>query len=82
MTKRWPFCRGSLLTHFLHSLGIDEEVHDVFLPRKSHLVGQLVDVTKTRAQDMSHGIFLSTRDCQLRIGGCPITMEERTIFVK
>ncbi|KAG5605398.1 hypothetical protein H5410_026890 [Solanum commersonii] len=46
---------------FLHLLGIEEEVHDVFPPHVSHLV----DVTKTKPHSTSHmPIFLAV-DCQV-----------------
>ncbi|KAH0636304.1 hypothetical protein KY290_036732 [Solanum tuberosum] len=43
---------------------IEEEVHDVCPPRAPHLVCHLVDVTKTKAQEASHGPVLSTADRQ------------------
>ncbi|KAG5596515.1 hypothetical protein H5410_037747 [Solanum commersonii] len=43
--------------------GVEGELHNLCPPRP-HLVCQLVDVTKTKAQDTSHGPVLSIVDCQ------------------
>ncbi|KAG5590931.1 hypothetical protein H5410_041445 [Solanum commersonii] len=40
---------------------IEEEVHDLCVPRAPHLVCHLVDATKTKAQDISHGQFCQSR---------------------
>ncbi|KAG5590691.1 hypothetical protein H5410_041205 [Solanum commersonii] len=47
-------------------LEIEEEVHDLCVPRAPHLVCHLVDATKTKAQDISHWPVLLTADHQER----------------
>ncbi|KAG5605384.1 hypothetical protein H5410_026876 [Solanum commersonii] len=64
LCERWSFCYGSLLTRYLRALEVEEKVHDVFPHFTPHLVCHLVDVTKIKAQDVSHGPVLSTIDRQ------------------
>uniref|UniRef100_M1DYQ5 Putative plant transposon protein domain-containing protein n=1 Tax=Solanum tuberosum TaxID=4113 RepID=M1DYQ5_SOLTU len=56
---RWWFCYGELITHFLRSEGIEEETIDMTVAYYLDLTGKLVDVTRTKALDTSHGPVLS-----------------------
>ncbi|KAH0765489.1 hypothetical protein KY285_001360 [Solanum tuberosum] len=64
--KRWSFCYGSIINRYLWELLIEEEVHDVCPPRAPHLVCHLVDVTRTKAHDPSHGPVLTAIHRQAR----------------
>ncbi|KAH0650410.1 hypothetical protein KY284_030322 [Solanum tuberosum] len=55
--KRWRFYYGSIITRYIWALLIEEEVH---------LVCHLVDVTRTKAHDPSHGPVLTVIDRQAR----------------
>ncbi|KAH0661654.1 hypothetical protein KY284_026585 [Solanum tuberosum] len=63
---RWRFCYGGLITHFLRAQCIGEEVVDLTIAFHSDLTGKLVDVTRTKAIDTSHGPVLSTQERQAR----------------
>ncbi|KAG5571049.1 hypothetical protein H5410_060815 [Solanum commersonii] len=54
---RWRFCYGGLI---LKAEGIEEEAVDMTVAYHPDLTGKIVDVTRTKALDMSHGFFLST----------------------
>ncbi|KAH0679801.1 hypothetical protein KY284_020886 [Solanum tuberosum] len=56
----------SIITRYLHALLIEDEVHDVCPPRTPHLVCHLVDVTRTKAHDPSHGSVVTAIDRQTR----------------
>lgn len=56
--KRWCFCYGSIITRNIRALMIEKEVHDVCPPGAPHLVCHLVNVTRTKAHDPSHWLFL------------------------
>ena len=43
-------------------MDIEEKVHNVYPLFTPHLVCHLVDVTKTKAQDVSHRLVLSNTD--------------------
>ncbi|KAG5580086.1 hypothetical protein H5410_050713 [Solanum commersonii] len=65
---RWRFCYEGLITHFLRSEDIEKEMIDIIVAYHPHLTGKLVDLTRTKALDISHG--------PLRIGGHPVTDDE------
>ncbi|KAG5628208.1 hypothetical protein H5410_013426 [Solanum commersonii] len=56
---RWRFCYGGLITHFLRVEGIEEEAVDLTVAFYPDLTGKIVDVTRTKALDTSHGPVLS-----------------------
>lgn len=62
--KRWRFCYGSLLTHYMRLQGVEEEVHYLCPRRAPYFVCNMVDVTKTKAQDTSYGLVLTSDDRQ------------------
>ncbi|KAH0644669.1 hypothetical protein KY284_032553 [Solanum tuberosum] len=64
---RWRFCYGGLITRFLRAEGIEEEAVDMTVAYHPDLTGKLVDVTRTKALDMSHGHFLSAQERQARV---------------
>ncbi|KAH0634866.1 hypothetical protein KY284_037652 [Solanum tuberosum] len=64
--KWWKFCYGSLITRFLRAKGIEEESLDMTIARAPYLVCNLVDMSHTKAQDMSHGPALSVPERQAR----------------
>ncbi|KAH0765020.1 hypothetical protein KY285_000891 [Solanum tuberosum] len=63
---RWRFCYGGLITHFLRAEGIEEEAVDMTVVYHPDLTGKLVDVTRTKALDTSHGHILSAQERQAR----------------
>lgn len=60
------FYYSSLLTRYLRSFEIEEEVYYVFPPHVPILVCTQVDVTKTKLQDVPQGPVLSTTDRRAR----------------
>uniref|UniRef100_M1DG69 Putative plant transposon protein domain-containing protein n=1 Tax=Solanum tuberosum TaxID=4113 RepID=M1DG69_SOLTU len=63
---RWRFCYGGLITRFLRAEGIEEKTVDMTVAYHLDLTGQLVDVTRTKALDMSHGHVLFAQERQAR----------------
>ncbi|KAH0764788.1 hypothetical protein KY285_000659 [Solanum tuberosum] len=63
---RWRFCYGGLITLFLRAEGIEEETVDMTVAYHPDMTGKLVDVTRTKALDTSHGPVLSAQDRQAR----------------
>ncbi|KAH0754315.1 hypothetical protein KY290_024585 [Solanum tuberosum] len=63
---RWRFCYGGLITHFLRAEGIDEKAVDMPVSYHPNLTGKLVDVTRTKALDTSHGHVMSGKERQAR----------------
>ncbi|KAG5632104.1 hypothetical protein H5410_003821 [Solanum commersonii] len=63
---RWRFCYGGLITHFLRSEGIKEKTVDMTVAYHPDLTGKLVDVTRTKALDTSHGLVLFAQERQAR----------------
>ncbi|KAH0675425.1 hypothetical protein KY285_023226 [Solanum tuberosum] len=55
-----------LITHFLRAEGIEEETVDMTVAYHPDLTGKLVDVTRTKALDTSHGTVLSAPERQAR----------------
>ncbi|KAH0761200.1 hypothetical protein KY290_017273 [Solanum tuberosum] len=55
----WRFCYDGLITHFLRAKGIEEETLDMTVAYHPDLTGKIVDVTRTKALDTSHGPVLS-----------------------
>ncbi|KAG5594943.1 hypothetical protein H5410_036175 [Solanum commersonii] len=62
--KRWRYWYGNLMTQFIRREGVVEEYDDLCPLKVPYLVLKLVDVTKNKAQDTSHGPVLSTADHQ------------------
>ncbi|KAG5591445.1 hypothetical protein H5410_041959 [Solanum commersonii] len=58
---RWRFCYGGLITRFLRTQGIEEEACDLTITLHLDLTGRLVDVTRIKTLDTSHGHVLSPR---------------------
>ncbi|KAH0709561.1 hypothetical protein KY284_010988 [Solanum tuberosum] len=56
---RWRFCYGGLITRFLRTQGIEEEAVNLTITFHLDLTGKLVDMTRTKALDTSHGPVLS-----------------------
>ncbi|KAH0649907.1 hypothetical protein KY284_029819 [Solanum tuberosum] len=52
---RWRFCYGGLITRFLRAEGIEDEAVDMAIAYHPDLTGKLVDVTRSKALDTSHG---------------------------
>ncbi|KAH0755059.1 hypothetical protein KY290_025329 [Solanum tuberosum] len=48
-----------LITRFLKAEGIEEETVDITVAYHPNLTGELVDVTRTKVLDSSHGLVLS-----------------------
>lgn len=63
---RWGFFYEGLITLFLRVEGIEEETVDMTATYHPDLMGKLVDVTQTKALDMSHGPVLSTLERKAR----------------
>uniref|UniRef100_M1DYX5 Putative plant transposon protein domain-containing protein n=1 Tax=Solanum tuberosum TaxID=4113 RepID=M1DYX5_SOLTU len=63
---RWRFCYGGLITRFLRTQGIEEEACDMTIALHPDLMSKLVDVTRTKALDTSHGHVLSAQERQAR----------------
>ncbi|KAH0657508.1 hypothetical protein KY289_026256 [Solanum tuberosum] len=63
---RWRFYYGGLITRFLRIEGIEEETVDITVAYHPNLTGKLVDVTRTKALDTSHGPILSTPERKAR----------------
>ncbi|KAG5576880.1 hypothetical protein H5410_057014 [Solanum commersonii] len=63
---RWRFCYGGLITHFLRAKGIEEETVDMTVAYHPDLTGKLVNVTRTKALDTSHGHVLSPQERHAR----------------
>ncbi|KAH0712076.1 hypothetical protein KY289_008035 [Solanum tuberosum] len=61
---RWRFCYGGLITRFLRAEGIEEETMDMTVAYHPNLTSKLVDVTRTKALDTSHGHILSAQEKQ------------------
>ncbi|KAH0669774.1 hypothetical protein KY285_023929 [Solanum tuberosum] len=55
-----------LITHFLMAEGIEEETIDITVGYHPDLTGELVDVTRTKALDSSHGPVMSALERQAR----------------
>lgn len=55
-----------LITYFLWSHEIEKEDLDMSVVRHTNLMGKLVDVTRTKVLDTSHGPVLSDPDRQAR----------------
>ncbi|KAG5581212.1 hypothetical protein H5410_051839 [Solanum commersonii] len=53
-----------LIIHFLRAKGIEEETVDMTVAYHPNLMGKLVDVTRTKALDTSHGPILSALERQ------------------
>ncbi|KAH0689235.1 hypothetical protein KY289_016593 [Solanum tuberosum] len=62
----WKFCYGGLITHFLRAEGLEEEMVDLTVASHPNLTGKIVDVTRTKALDTSHGPVLSAQERQAR----------------
>ncbi|KAH0665669.1 hypothetical protein KY285_026875 [Solanum tuberosum] len=56
---RWRFCYTGLITCFLRAKGIEEEAVDLTISFYPYLASKIVDVTRTKALDTSHGLVLS-----------------------
>ncbi|KAG5606880.1 hypothetical protein H5410_028372 [Solanum commersonii] len=63
---RRRFCYRGLITHFLKVEGIKEGTVDMTVAYHPDLTGELVDVTRTKALDSSHGPVLSAPKRQPR----------------
>ncbi|KAH0761877.1 hypothetical protein KY290_017950 [Solanum tuberosum] len=63
---KWRFCYGGLITRFLSSEGIEEEMVDMSVAYHPDLTGKLVDVTRMKALDTSHRPVLSAQERQSR----------------
>ncbi|KAH0776742.1 hypothetical protein KY290_008153 [Solanum tuberosum] len=63
---RWRFCYGGLITRFLRSEGIEEETEDMTVAYHPDLTSKLVDVTRTKALDISHRPVLFAQERQSR----------------
>ncbi|KAH0633351.1 hypothetical protein KY284_036137 [Solanum tuberosum] len=63
---RWWFCYGRLITRFFTNQGIEEEACDLTIAVHPELTEKVVDVTRTKALDASHGFVLSTQERQAR----------------
>uniref|UniRef100_M1DNY0 Uncharacterized protein n=1 Tax=Solanum tuberosum TaxID=4113 RepID=M1DNY0_SOLTU len=63
---RWRFCYGGLITCFLRAEGIEKEAVDITVAYHLDLMGKIVDVTRTKALDTSHGPVLSAQERQAR----------------
>ncbi|KAH0754601.1 hypothetical protein KY290_024871 [Solanum tuberosum] len=61
----WRFCYGGLITHFLRTQGIEEEACDMMIAFHLDLTGKMVNVTRTKALDASHGHVLSAQERQV-----------------
>ncbi|XP_049372496.1 uncharacterized protein LOC125837407 [Solanum verrucosum] len=61
---RQRFCYGGLITRFLRAQGIDEEAVDLTIAFHPNMVGKLIDMTRTKALDTSHGPILSAQERQ------------------
>ncbi|KAH0712303.1 hypothetical protein KY289_008262 [Solanum tuberosum] len=59
---RWRFYYGGLITHFLRAEGIEEEPVDMIVAYHPDLTGKIVDVTRTKALDTSHGPVLLAQE--------------------
>ena len=82
--KRWQFYYGSIITRYLWVLLIEEEVHDVCHPHAPHLVRHMVNVTRTKAHDPSHGPIMTTIDRQARDDsriGCMFGMAKLKLWI-
>ncbi|KAG5632614.1 hypothetical protein H5410_004331 [Solanum commersonii] len=55
-----------LITRFLWAEGIEEEELDMVVARSPYLICNMVDITHTKALDMSHGPILSAQERQAR----------------
>uniref|UniRef100_M1E149 Putative plant transposon protein domain-containing protein n=1 Tax=Solanum tuberosum TaxID=4113 RepID=M1E149_SOLTU len=63
---RWRFCYGGLITYFLRAEGIEEKAVDMTVAYHPDLTSKLVDVTRTKALDMSHGHVLFAQERHAR----------------
>ncbi|KAG5594110.1 hypothetical protein H5410_035342 [Solanum commersonii] len=82
---RWRFCYGGFITHFLRGQGIQEENVDMIVAQHSDLTGKLVDVTRIKTLDTSHGPVLSVPDKQNRddsIMACMFDMAELQLRIR
>uniref|UniRef100_M1DN14 Putative plant transposon protein domain-containing protein n=1 Tax=Solanum tuberosum TaxID=4113 RepID=M1DN14_SOLTU len=61
---RWQFCYEGFITRFLRARGIEKKVVDLNIVFHPKLTGKLVDVTRTKALDTSHGPVLSAQERQ------------------
>ncbi|KAH0763513.1 hypothetical protein KY290_019586 [Solanum tuberosum] len=61
---RWRFCYGGLITRFLRAEGIEEETVDMTVAYHPDLTGKLVDMTRIKALDTSHGHVLFAQERQ------------------
>ncbi|KAH0679319.1 hypothetical protein KY284_020404 [Solanum tuberosum] len=63
---RWRFCYGGLITRFPRIEGIEKKEVDMTVAYHPDLTGKLVDVTRTKALDTSHGHVLSSQERHAR----------------
>uniref|UniRef100_M1DE17 Uncharacterized protein n=1 Tax=Solanum tuberosum TaxID=4113 RepID=M1DE17_SOLTU len=63
---RWRFYYGGLITRFLRAEGIEEKSVNLTVAFYPDLTGKIVDVTRTKALDTSHGPVLSALERQAR----------------
>ncbi|KAH0757937.1 hypothetical protein KY290_021430 [Solanum tuberosum] len=63
---RWRFYYGGLITRFLRIESIEEKAVDMTVAYHPNLTGKLVDVTRTKALDTSHGHVLSAQERHAR----------------